>query len=117
MESARIPAYIIETVDQELLLRNVGWGYDRIVGALANLSNAPSGETVANILRRIGSLDCEACPSVCFRPRLSAKTARNVSGGTERSIPTHFDGSIPTLGGAVHIVSLFQALLSRFAQC
>ena len=33
---------------------NVGWGYDRIVGALANLGYTVSDETVGNILRRNG---------------------------------------------------------------
>src|SRR5260370_1598012 len=31
---------------------NSGWGYDRIVGALANLGHAVSDQTVGNILRR-----------------------------------------------------------------
>jgi hypothetical protein len=33
---------------------NSGWGYDRIVGALANLGHTLSDETVGNILRRHG---------------------------------------------------------------
>jgi len=33
---------------------NAGWGYDRIVGALANLGYTVSDETVGNILRRNG---------------------------------------------------------------
>ena len=33
---------------------NSGWGYDRIVGALANLGHQVSDETVGNILRRHG---------------------------------------------------------------
>jgi hypothetical protein len=33
---------------------NPGWGYDRIVGALANLGHPVSDQTVANILRRHG---------------------------------------------------------------
>ena len=33
---------------------NVGWGYDRIAGALANLGYTLSDETVGNILRRNG---------------------------------------------------------------
>jgi hypothetical protein len=33
---------------------NVGWGCDRIVGALANLGYSLSDETVGNILRRNG---------------------------------------------------------------
>jgi hypothetical protein len=33
---------------------NSGWGYDRIVGALANLGYQVSDQTVGNILRRHG---------------------------------------------------------------
>src|SRR3977135_3246989 len=33
---------------------NSGWGYDRIVGALANLGHLVSDQTVGNILRRYG---------------------------------------------------------------
>jgi putative transposase len=33
---------------------NSGWGYDRIVGALANLGYAVSDQTVGNVLRRHG---------------------------------------------------------------
>ena len=33
---------------------NAGWGYDRIVGALANLGHRISDQTVGNILRRHG---------------------------------------------------------------
>ena len=34
--------------------QNSGWGYDRIVGALANLGYQVSDQTVRNILRRLG---------------------------------------------------------------
>ncbi len=48
----------IEPELEDLVVRmakeNVGWGYDRIVGALANLGYTLSDETVANILRRNG---------------------------------------------------------------
>jgi len=33
---------------------NSGWGYDRIVGALANLGHQVSDQTVGNILKRHG---------------------------------------------------------------
>jgi hypothetical protein len=33
---------------------NSGWGYDRIVGALANLGHQVSDQTLGNILRRYG---------------------------------------------------------------
>ena len=48
----------IDSELEELVVRfakeNVGWGYDRIVGALANLGYTLSDETVGNILRRNG---------------------------------------------------------------
>ena len=37
-----------------LCQENSGWGYDRIVGALANLGHPVSDQTVGNILRRYG---------------------------------------------------------------
>ena len=37
-----------------LARENSGWGYDRIVGALANLGYPVSDQTVGNILRRHG---------------------------------------------------------------
>jgi putative transposase len=46
----------VEPAVEELVIRfareNSGWGYDRIVGALANLGHHLSDQTVGNILRR-----------------------------------------------------------------
>ena len=36
----------------QMAKENSGWGYDRIVGALANLGHVVSDQTVGNILRR-----------------------------------------------------------------
>jgi hypothetical protein len=36
----------------QIARENPGWGYDRIVGALANLGHRLSDQTVGNILRR-----------------------------------------------------------------
>jgi putative transposase len=48
----------IEPQLEELIVRmareNSGWGYDRIVGALANLGYAVSDQTVGNVLKRHG---------------------------------------------------------------
>src|SRR6202051_1388529 len=44
----------IENLVIRLARENSGWGYDRIVGALANLGHAVSDQTVGNILRRHG---------------------------------------------------------------
>ena len=38
----------------QMAKENSGWGYDRIVGALANLGHLVSDQTVGNILRRHG---------------------------------------------------------------
>ena len=50
----------IEPELEQLVVRmaneNAGWGYDRIVGALANLGHTVSDQTVGNILRRNGIL-------------------------------------------------------------
>jgi putative transposase len=44
----------VESLIVRLARENSGWGYDRIVGALANLAHAVSDQTVGNILRRNG---------------------------------------------------------------
>jgi hypothetical protein len=44
---------IVDLVVQ-MARENPGWGYDRIVGALANLGHDVSDQTVGNILRRHG---------------------------------------------------------------
>ena len=49
----RVDAAIEELV-VKLARENSGWGYDRIVGALANLGHEISDQSVGNILRRHG---------------------------------------------------------------
>ena len=44
----------IEALVVRMARENSGWGYDRIVGALANLGHHISDQTVGNILRRNG---------------------------------------------------------------
>ena len=44
----------LEALVVRMAKENVDWGYDRIVGALANLGYTLSDETVGNILRRNG---------------------------------------------------------------
>ena len=44
----------VEALMVRFARENCGWGYDRIVGALANLGHAVSDQTVGNILRRYG---------------------------------------------------------------
>jgi putative transposase len=44
----------LEALVVQMARENSGWGYDRIVGALANLGHRVSDRTVGNILRRHG---------------------------------------------------------------
>lgn len=44
----------MEKLVVQLVKENTGWGYDRLVGALANLGYQVSDQTVGNILRRHG---------------------------------------------------------------
>ena len=44
----------IERLVVRMAKENPSWGYDRIVGALANLGHRLSDQTVGNILRRHG---------------------------------------------------------------
>jgi transposase InsO family protein len=44
----------VETLVIRMARENSGWGYDRIVGALANLGHKVSAQTVGNILKRHG---------------------------------------------------------------
>ena len=44
----------LEALIVQMARENSGWGYDRIVGALANLGYTVSDQTVANVLRRHG---------------------------------------------------------------
>ena len=45
----------VEALVVRMARENSGWGYDRIVGALANLGHRVSDQTVGNILRRHGT--------------------------------------------------------------
>jgi hypothetical protein len=44
----------LEALIVQMAKENSGWGYDRIVGALANLGYDVSDETVGNVLKRHG---------------------------------------------------------------
>src|ERR1700676_1032445 len=49
----KVPADV-EGLVVRMARENAGWGYDRIVGALANLGHRVSDQTVGNVLRRHG---------------------------------------------------------------
>jgi len=59
----------MEALIVRMARENSGWGYDRIVGALANLGHRVSDQTVGNILRRYG---------IPPAPKRSQKTTWNV---------------------------------------
>lgn len=44
----------VEALIVQMARENSGWGYDRIAGALADLSHSVSDQTVGNVLRRYG---------------------------------------------------------------
>ena len=59
----------VEAMVVKMARENTGWGYDRIVGAMANLGHRLSDQTVGNILRRHGIAPApkrnQATPSSC----------------------------------------------------
>jgi len=96
------------TIDQELealIIRiaqeNRSWGYDRIVGALANLGLTVSAQTVGNVLKRHG---------------IAPAPERKTNTTWKEFIRTHMDvlvatdfftAEVWTLGGLVPITSCF----------
>ena len=44
----------VESLIVQMARENSSWGYDRIVGAVANLGHEVSDQTVGNVLRRHG---------------------------------------------------------------
>src|ERR1017187_5183901 len=61
---------------------NSGWGYDRIVGALANVGHRVSDQTVANVLRRYGIAPApKRCQKTTWKEFISAHLA--VLAGTD----------------------------------
>jgi len=53
-EHPGLPDAGVEALIVRMAQENSGWGYDRIVGALANLGHQISDQTVGNILKRHG---------------------------------------------------------------
>lgn len=72
----------IESLVVRMAKENPSWGYDRIVGALANLGHQVSDQTVGNILRRHGTAPApQRKNSVCWKDFI-----RTPNGQTIRTI-------------------------------
>ena len=70
----------IDAETEALIVRmareNSGWGYDRIVGALANLGHGVSDQTLANVLRRYGIAPApKRCQKTTWKEFISAHLA------------------------------------------
>lgn len=69
----------IEDLVARMAKENIDWGYDRIVGELANLGYTVSDETVGNILRRYGTLPApERKRNMTWRDFIKANMAASV---------------------------------------
>jgi hypothetical protein len=98
----------LERLVVQMAKENPGWGYDRIVGAMANLGHRLSDQTVGNILRRHG-LSPAAKPKqvICWRNFIRAHM--EVLVGTD-----FFTVEVLTLKGLVtYYVLFFMHLESR----
>jgi putative transposase len=91
----------LERLIVKMARENPGWGYDRIVGALANLGHEISGQTVGNILKRHGvSTAPERKHTTSWADFIRAHTA--VLAGTD-----FFSVEVLTLRGLVTYYVLF----------
>ena len=95
----------LEDMVVRMAKENIDWGYDRIVGAMANLGYTLSDETVGNILRRNG------IPSAPERKHMTTWTDfirahMSVLAGTD-----FFTVEVLTLRGLVNYYVLFFILL------
>jgi transposase InsO family protein len=96
----------VETLAVRMARENRSWGYDRIVGALANLGYTISAQTVGNILKRHG------IPSV---PERKTTTTWNEFIRTHMEVlvaTDFFTAEVWTLGGLVTYYVLFFIHLS-----
>ncbi len=71
----------VEALVVRVARENTGWGYNRIVGALANLGHRLSDQTVGNILRRHGIAPAPRRSQTTSVPR----SLRRPRGGVSRS--------------------------------
>jgi putative transposase len=85
----------------QMAKENPNWGYDRIVGALANLGFLPSDQTVGNILRRHGlSPAAKRKQAICWKDFI--RSHMEVLVGTD-----FFTVEVLTLKGLVTYYVLF----------
>jgi putative transposase len=98
----------LERLVVQMAKENPGWGYDRIVGAMANLGHRLSDQTVGNILRRHGLSPAPKRKQViCWRDFIRAHM--EVLVGTD-----FFTVEVLTLKGLVtYYVLFFMHLESR----
>jgi hypothetical protein len=80
-----------------LARENSGWGYDRIVGALANLGHAVSDPTVGNIRRRQG-----IAPAPVRKPTTTWKKFIGSARGIDRTSGGHDFRQTLAIGENVH---------------
>jgi putative transposase len=90
----------VEAVIVKIARENTGWGYDRIVGALANLGHQLSDQTVGNILRHRISSPPKRSRTTSWKDFISAH--RDVLAGAD-----FFTVELLTLRGLVSYYVLF----------
>jgi Homeodomain-like domain len=88
----------IESLVVRMAKENPSWGYDRIVGALANLGHQVSDQTVGNILRRYGTSPApQRKNSVCWKDFI--RTHLDVMAATD-----FLHGRSPDVEGPDHLL-------------
>src|SRR4029434_4064494 len=66
----------VEALIVQMARENSGWGYDRIVGALANLGHEVSDQTVGNVLRPHGIAAApKRCQTTAWKDFIAAQMA------------------------------------------
>jgi hypothetical protein len=91
----------LEALIVRMAQENRSWGYDRIVGALANLGVTVSDQTVGNVLKRHGIAPAPARKTTTTWKEL-IRTHLDVLGATD-----FFTAEVWTLGGLVTYYILF----------
>src|SRR5262249_25796736 len=82
---AAIKALVIRMAQE-----NSTWGYDRIVGALANLGHRISDQTIGNILKRHGIVPTQSVAKAHCDERCSSSSSIIIASGTIRERETRY---------------------------